>query len=257
MLSGVALALWGVAYAAAASRPSPRGRPWPRLRTVSFLAGVALLIVVVSSGLQVYENDPTVHVAQHVLEMMVVPALLVFGAPITLLLRTRPQRRRRTLVRELQDGPLRRLSGPQAAILLSADYYLTMYVYQLTPVREYVEHHALAHVAVHQYFLLCGLAFWWPIAGIDPVRFRPSPRVKQLMIGAGLPAFVVLGGIEAMTGDVAAGRAYIVGGVMLTLSAAAAVARHDRRDTPVHSAPSPARPGHAIVLPPHLERGTG
>jgi putative membrane protein len=233
------LVLWAAIYLMAAARPSPRGRRWPRARTAWFLAGLALLAFVYGSGLERFEDDPTVHVIQHMLVMMVVPALLLLGAPITLLLRTITPRRRRAVVDFLGDPSLRLLSGRWAPIVLSVDYYLTMYVYQLTPLRTYSESHAFAHFLVHQYFLICGLAFWLPLAGVDPVRFRPSRRLKLSMIMVGLPANALLGAIVIAQGQTAAGWAYIVCGAAFTIVGAAIVAVRARPGTRRANAPSP------------------
>ena len=215
--SYLGLGLSAVVYAFAAARPSPRGRRWPRARTAWFIAGLALLLLCFGSGLEVYEDDPAVHVIQHMLVMMAVAPLLVFGAPLTLLLRTLRPRGRRMVVGVLDDPALRMWRGRWAGVWLCVDYYLTMYVYQLTPLRSFAEKHAGVHVAVHGYFLLCGVMFWLPIAGLDPTRYRPAPWVKQAMVAMGLPAFVLLGAIELAQGRRATGVAYIVSGVVLTL----------------------------------------
>jgi cytochrome c oxidase assembly factor CtaG len=219
IVSYVGLGCWAVLYAVAAARPSPRGRRWPRARTAWFIAGLALLLFCFASGLEVYEDNPTVHVVQHMLVMMAVPPLLAFGAPLTLLLRTLSPAGRRTVVRVLDDPAMRLWRGRWAGIWLCVDYYLTMYVYQLTPLRSFAERHAGVHVAVHGYFLLCGVLFWLPVAGLDPTRYRPRPRVKQAMVALGLPAFALLGAIELAKGEQATGVAYIVTGVVLTLMA--------------------------------------
>jgi putative copper resistance protein D len=203
-------------YLLAASRRSPRGNRWPTARTAWCLAGLALFAFVYGSGMQTYEDDPTVHVVGHLLVMMAVPPLLVFGAPITLLLRTLPVGARRAIVRELKDPAFKPLSGRWAPWFLAADYYLTLFIYQLTPLHSLTEQHPVAHFAMHQYMLVCGLLFWLPIAGVDPVRFRPSQRTKHLMLAAGMPLFALLGTIELAKGDGATGWAYIAGGAILT-----------------------------------------
>jgi putative copper resistance protein D len=229
-----AVAGWSLVYLMAAARPSPRGRRWPRARTAWFLAGMVLIAVIYGSGLHAYEDNPSVHVVQHMLVMMAVAPMLALAAPITLLLRTLPVGPRRAIVRELQDPAFRPLSGRWAPVLLAADYYLTMYIYQLTPVHTYAEQHALVHFGVHQYFLICGLLFWLPIVGIDPVRLRPSNRVKLLMIAGGIPAFTLLGGVELAQGDTATGWAYIITGAALTIIAAVGTAAREagRRRVP-------------------------
>jgi cytochrome c oxidase assembly factor CtaG len=180
------------------------------------------------------------------LVMMAVPPLLVFGAPLTLTLRTLPPDSRRSLVRELQDPAFRPLTGRWAPVFLSVDYYLTMYLYQLTPIHSFTEQHPLAHFAIHQYFLLCGLLFWLPIAGVDPVRFRPSARTKQVMIWLGVPAFAVLGAIELAKGDTATGWAYVATGIALTAFGGALVAARSRvRRGPLASPRTPRSRGES------------
>jgi putative membrane protein len=219
----VLLAL-AIAYGVSASRRSPRGRRWPVPRTVSFLAGLALLAVIYGSGLQVYEDQPAVHVVQHMLTMMAVPPLLVLGAPITLLLRTLPSRRRPAVTGLLDDPAFAMLSGPRAPLMLSADYYLTMFVYQLTPLHTWSEQSVDLHFIVHQYFLLCGLFFWWPVVAVDPVRLRLSSTAKWTMVALGLPAFALLGGVELATGATTTGVAYLACGAALTLIGGVVVA---------------------------------
>ena len=67
-------------------RPSPRGNRWPLARTLSFLAGLVLLAEATQGPLVAHDDLLWVHGAQHLVLMMVVPPLLVLGAPITLLL---------------------------------------------------------------------------------------------------------------------------------------------------------------------------
>ena len=181
-----ALIVLAVAYGLAARRPSPRGRRWPPARTACFWVGLGLLAVIYGSGLEVYEDQPAVDVLQHMLTMMAVPPLLVLGAPITLLLRTLVPRRRPALVRLLDDPTFAMMSGPRAPLMLTLDYYLTMYVYQLTPLHAWSEQSPELHFIVHQYFLLCGLFFWWPVVAADPVRLRLSANAKRVMVWLGL-----------------------------------------------------------------------
>ena len=176
-----------VAYGLAARRRSPRGRRWPRARTACFVAGLALFGLIYGSGLEVYEDQPTVHVIQHMLTMMAAPPLLVLGAPITLLLRTVAPRRRPAIVRLLDDPSFAMLSGPRAPMMLTLDYFLTMFIYQLTPLRTWSEQSTELHFIVHQYFLLCGLFFWWPVVAADPVRLRLS-ALRQARHGVARPA---------------------------------------------------------------------
>jgi cytochrome c oxidase assembly factor CtaG len=234
----------GGAYVLAAARPSPRGRRWPRARTVSFLSGMGLLAVIYGSGLEVYENEPAVHVVQHMMTMMAVPPLLLYAAPITLLLRTLPPAGRREFVSLMTDSVLRFLNHRRAPAILCAEYYLSMFIYQLTPVHTVTEESRALHFAVHQYFLVCGLCFWFPIAGVDPVRLRLRSGAKQLLVWLGVPAFGLLGAVELWRGDIAVGRAYLLSGTALTLAGALVVIWHARGRGRVPAIPAaPVRAG--------------
>ncbi len=189
---------------------------------------MGLLAVIYGSGLEVYEDYPAVHVVQHMLVMMAVPPLLLYAAPVTLLLRTLPPPGRREVVRFMGESVLRFLNHRRAAAVLCAEYYLTMFVYQLTPIHTWTEESQVLHFAVHQYFLICGLCFWFPIAAMDPVRLRLRPGAKQLLVGLGLPSFAVLGAIELAAGNAATGWAYIASGAALTAVGMVLVAWHSR-----------------------------
>src|SRR3954452_7476240 len=150
----------GGAYAVAASRPSRRGNRWPLARTVSYLSGLALFSLAVQSPLTVYDELTWYHSAQHLVVMMVVPPLLVLGAPLTLLLRSVSPRARKEIVGILHDPAMKKVSGPVAGIGLTLEYHGTMFLVMLTGLYGYTLHHEWAHVATHAYLFTCGLLFW-------------------------------------------------------------------------------------------------
>jgi putative membrane protein len=217
------------AYGTAASRPSPRGNRWPLARTISFVSGLTLFSAAVQSPLAVYDELPWAHAAQHLVVMMVVPPLLVLGAPLTLLLRSVSPRARREIVGILHDPAMRKVSGPIAGIGLTLEYHGTMFVVMLTGLYGYTLDHEWAHVATHAYLFTCGLLFWMPLVGRDPAGFRPPPWAKFVMVASGLPAYVALGllvgtrgeplgGIGTLADTHAAGWVLGAGGVALTVA---------------------------------------
>ena len=205
-----------VLYVRAASRPSPRGNRWPLARTLSFLAGLLLFSLAVqvpwTSGDVRWE-----HGAEHLAVMMVVPPLLVLGAPLTLLLRSVSPRARKEIVGILHDPAMKKVSGPVAGIGLTLEYHGTMFLVMLTGLYGYTLQHEWAHVLTHAYLFTCGLLFWMPLIGRDPAGFRPPPWAKVAMVASGIPAYVLLGLL--MNGrDETAAWVLGVGGVALTLA---------------------------------------
>jgi cytochrome c oxidase assembly factor CtaG len=101
----ISIGLWVLALAAAfaylegvraLNRRHPRRR-WPVWRTVSFLAGLAVVLLAVDGGFGPYgEVLFWIHMVRHLLLIMVAPWLLALGYPVTLALRaTRGEARRR------------------------------------------------------------------------------------------------------------------------------------------------------------------
>ncbi|NUT54365.1 MAG: cytochrome c oxidase assembly protein [Thermoleophilia bacterium] len=213
----------GTAYGVAASRPSPRGNRWPLRRTIAFLSGLTLFSLVVQSPLAVYDETRWAHAAQHLLVMMVIPPLLVLGAPLTLLLRSVSPHARREIVGVLHDPAMKRFSGPVAGIGLTLEYHGTMFLVMLTGLYGYTLQHEWAHVLTHAYLFTCGLLFWMPLIGRDPAGFRPPPWAKVAMVASGIPASVLLGLL--MSGrDETAAWVLGAGGVALTLAGLALLA---------------------------------
>lgn len=91
---------WGVA------RLHRRGDAWPALRTVAFVLGVLTVVLVMCTRLNAYGMVLfSVHMVQHMVLSMLVPILLLLGAPVTLALRALPAAGRgRTGPRELLCG---------------------------------------------------------------------------------------------------------------------------------------------------------
>jgi Cytochrome c oxidase caa3 assembly factor (Caa3_CtaG) len=62
-------------------------RPWPLLRTLPFLGGLAVAAIATQSSIVVYDDTLfSVHMVQHVMLIMAAPSLLTAGRPVTLLL---------------------------------------------------------------------------------------------------------------------------------------------------------------------------
>lgn len=224
----------GLVYLVAARRPSRAGRRWPTGAVTAYLCGLVLLYVVSFSGMGGSDHSLAVHVARHLVLMMVVAPLLVAGGPLRLLLRSLPRDRRMSLVGIVQDPAVRAVTaGRWTAVLLTADYYGSMAVYLLTPLARWATEHLWLHVAAHVYFLACGALFWAPLLGRDPTGWRPRHRTKLAMTLAGVPLNALLGWILIVAGvDEAAGWVLILGGGGISLLGVAVVALQEDHGVP-------------------------
>ncbi|MCW2778257.1 MAG: hypothetical protein JWN17_1982 [Frankiales bacterium] len=180
------LYLWGV------SRLHARGDAWPVGRTVAFVGlGLGTVFVALLSGLAAYDDTLfAAHMVQHMLLSMVASVFLALGAPVTLALRTLPQRPRRALLSLLHSRPVAVLSFPLVGWLLFVTSPFALYFSGWYPAT--LEHPWL-HELLHVHFLAVGSLFFWPLLGIDPVPGRVSHPMRRLLAASTLPFHAFLG----------------------------------------------------------------
>jgi putative copper resistance protein D len=194
---GFALYLFGV------RRLLARGDRWPVGRTVCWVLGLAVLVYVTCGGPAVYGRVLfSGHMVMHMLLSMVVPPLLVLGAPVTLALRTLPARTdgtrgaREWLQAVLASPVMRVLTfAPVTAVIfagsLIAFYYTDLFELSLTT--------HVGHELMHLHFLLAGYLFAWVLIGIDPGPHRPSYPLRLLLLFATM-AFHAFFGVVLISG---------------------------------------------------------
>ncbi|MDL5158111.1 cytochrome c oxidase assembly protein [Actinomycetospora termitidis] len=181
---------------------------WPLGRSVSWFAGCALLVVATSSGIGRYADALySVHVAEHMLISIVVPVLLVLGAPITLARRALPdegdtQRSgagpsgtdARDRLEAALDAPLLRLlTHPAVAAVVMVG---SPFAFYLTPLFSLLQPLGWLMPAISLWFLTAGVLFFWVIIGVDPVPGRELPHVARLaVLIASMPFHALFGAI--------------------------------------------------------------
>jgi cytochrome c oxidase assembly factor CtaG len=143
-------------------------------RLIAFQAGLLTLFLALASPLHpLAELLLQFHMIQHLLLMMVVPPLLLLGAPILPLLRGLPRSvLRHGLSRFLGSAPLQHaahfLTHPLFCLLAFTVSTVAWHVpnlYELTLRSEF--YHDVQHIC----FLGTGLLFWWPV--VQPWPSRP------------------------------------------------------------------------------------
>jgi cytochrome c oxidase assembly factor CtaG/putative copper export protein len=173
-------------YLAGVRRLRRRGHPWPLGRTVSWAAGMLILGAVTNLGVSRYSYVLfSVHMAQHMLLTMVVPVLLVSGAPVTLALRALrrgPDRSvrgpREWLLIVVHSGYVRFLSHPVVALAI---YVVSLYVLYFSSLLGVLMRYHIGHLFMVTHFVASGALMFWVLIGIDPGRRRLAPPILILV----------------------------------------------------------------------------
>ncbi len=190
LLLGVALS--GAAYLWGVRRVASRGRrPHPRWRTWSFMAGLATMVLALSSPIEAYEGVLfSVHMLQHMLLELAAAPLLLLGAPATLALRAASPSVRRGLLGVLHSRAVALITFPLIGWLVFAAvnwgwHFSTLYDQAL-------ENSAL-HYFQHATFLGAAVLFWLPVIGADPSRWRLPYPVRLFYLFLAMPQNSFLG----------------------------------------------------------------
>jgi putative copper resistance protein D len=186
-------------YAAGVIRLRRRGDHWPVGRTIGWMLGSALLALATLSGLMTYGMTMlSVHMVQHMTLAMVVPLLLVLGAPVTLALRALPPARRgqmgprERVLAITHSRVVRVLSHPIVAFGIFVTAAPMVYFSGLFP---YAMFNHTGHMLMSLHFLLGGYLFYEVIIGTDPLPKRPAYPIRVVMVlaAAGFHAFFGVG----------------------------------------------------------------
>jgi putative membrane protein len=154
-------------------------RKWPRLRTISFIAGVLLAATALIGPLASQSHsDFTAHMMGHLLLGMLAPLLVALAAPMTLLLRTLKVHAARKLSRLLQRRLIRFFTHPIVASFLNIGGLWLLYTTSL-----YTAMHTnlLLHIFVHMHVFIAGYLFTISLLYIEPVSHRFSFQFRTIV----------------------------------------------------------------------------
>ena len=185
----------GVLYVVGVVRLTRRGDHWPVMRTLSWLAGLAVVIWCTNAGISVYAQVSVgLHMLQHMTLTMLGPILLVLGAPATLALRAlKPAHGNERGPREwltwlLNSWMTRILTNPIYVFIV---YVIGLYGLYMTPLFGWLMGSHVGHVVMQLHFIISGYLFYWVLIGIDP-RPRPVPywgRILLLLLSVSVHGF--------------------------------------------------------------------
>jgi len=185
---GPLLALIGIAiYLGLALRSQ---HPAMRRRCVLWVAGSLASLAAISGPLATTAKTSYVaHMASHVLLGMLAPLLLVLAAPVTLLLRSLPVASARRVSRVLASAPVRILTEPAVAAVLSVGGLWLLYT---TGLYAAMHHHGGVHVLVHAHLFIAGYLFTAAVISVDPMPHRRSFLHRSVVLVLALAAHDIL-----------------------------------------------------------------
>jgi putative copper resistance protein D len=173
-----------------AARRHP-GHPPSAWRDASFLGGLAVLAIALTSPIEAYEGQLfSVHMLQHMLLELVAAPLLLLGAPATLALRASSPAMRRRLLAILHSRVVAVLSFPLLAWVLFA---AVNWGWHFSDLYDQALETPWLHDLQHATFLGAALLFWWPIVGADPARWRLPHPARLFYLFLAMPQNSFLG----------------------------------------------------------------
>ncbi len=191
-------------YLAGIIRLRRRGDKWPVGRLISWTLGLLMLFYTTNGALNAYEQYLfSVHMLAHMMLTMLIPLLLVLGAPITLALRAVEKRTdgswggREWIMWAVQTPYSKVITHPAVAAVVFAG---SLWVFYFTPIARWAASEHLGHQWMIIHFLIAGYLFSLSMIGVDPVPYRfPYPlRLVTLFATMASHAFF---GVTIMTGN--------------------------------------------------------
>jgi putative copper resistance protein D len=186
-----------IGYAAALHRGRHRGElPVRTARIISFYSGLALLIFTVSSAFDVYSMAVFwVHMIEHLLLIMAVPALLVLGHPLTVI--------RAAVGPERADPVL--LSWPVSIILHPlvglAIYTAVLFGTHLTHFMDQMSMHPMLMGVERVLYVVSGYLLFITLIGKEPIRWNLPQLARFLLILIAMSPDTIVGIVLMQSND--------------------------------------------------------
>lgn len=191
VIAGAAFYLLGVI------RLARRGDRWPVMRTVSWFAGLVVLLWATNGGIGAYVDKLfSAHMLVHMVLGMLAPVLLVPGAPITLALRAIAPRKdgsrgaREWILAGVHSWFGRFIANPYVA---AAIFVLSLWVFYYTPLFRWATTTHLGHEWMVVHFLITGYLFAQSLIGVDPGPKRPPYPVRLIILLATMAVHAFFG----------------------------------------------------------------
>ena len=190
-------------YVAGVWRLRKRGDTWPIHRTVFWVLGMLLLFYITNGGVNVYEGYLfSMHMLGHMTLGMMIPVLLVPGAPVTLAMRAIAKRTdgsrgaREWILLIVHSRYLAVIGHP---LIAAGIFVVSLWVFYYTPIFRWATTDHVGHEWMIIHFLASGYLFVQALIGVDPTPHRTAYPIRLLLL-LGTMAFHAFFGLALMTG---------------------------------------------------------
>jgi cytochrome c oxidase assembly factor CtaG len=182
-----------------------RARGWPLGRTAAFLGGLVVVLLATCSGIEPYGQVlEWMHMIEHLMLIMVAPALLALGSPLELVAQALPERAAAGWRAFLHRPVVGWLTSPPFAV---AFYAICVIGVHLTGLMDRAMTERGTHVLEELAYLLSGMLLFQLVLGRRPGPWQLSGGGRMVLLALVTPVDTVVGVVLLQTGTVNGGIA--------------------------------------------------
>ena len=157
-----------------------RYKRWPLYRTICWSLGILIAFIAITGPLANRASlDFTAHMISHLLLGMLAPLLMVFAAPITLLLRTVSIPLARVISSMLRSGPSQIVTHPIVTMSLNIGGLWVLYGSNLYHL---MHEDSLIYLMVHLHLFLAGYLFTVSLIPFESMFHRKSFLYRSIVL---------------------------------------------------------------------------
>ncbi|MGA3035901.1 MAG: cytochrome c oxidase assembly protein [Vulcanimicrobiaceae bacterium] len=160
-------------------------------RTVAFCTGIIVAVSVVSPPIDgLVDGSFAAHMVQHLILALIVPPLLLLGAPLTLAVALPPPRTGKAIARIVRHRILRASMSPVSGWLV---FVAALWGIHFSPLYELALRSERVHVFEHALLVGAALLFWMPIVQVAYAAHPVPFPVRMFYLILAIPQGAFLG----------------------------------------------------------------
>ncbi|MGH3510315.1 MAG: cytochrome c oxidase assembly protein [Nocardioidaceae bacterium] len=183
--------LVGYVAGLAVARRRTGSSPVSGVRVGCWVLGVVSLVLTIDSAIDIYGDGLFyVHMIEHLMLIMVVPAFFVLGHPLTVLRAALSPSGRERFDRVVRSMPIAVLTNPLVGV---AVYSLVIVETHLTPFMDGMMRHPWLGAVEQVLYLAAGYLILLTLIGYEPIRWRLTPLFRIAICVIAMTADTVVG----------------------------------------------------------------